>query len=136
MLRKGIIAEDRMKKYETIVVFTTTLNESELTAEINKVQALLESNGAQDVSIQRWGRKEIAYTVKKQRFGNFVVYNFTSDQSDTIDKTSRILVITDAVLKFQTHVISDRRRKVKSTTRPSGSMGSDDLDDVAVDADY
>ncbi len=131
-----------MKKYETIVVFTTTLNESELSAEINKVQALLESNGAQNVSVQRWGRKEIAYTVKKQRFGNFVVYEFTSDQSDTNDKTSRILVITDSVLKFQTHVVSDRRRKVKSTSRPSASTsgdsmgGGDDLDDVAADADF
>jgi len=126
-----------MKKYETIVVFTTTLNENELSAEISKVQTLLESNGATDVSIQRWGRKEIAYTVKKQRFGNFVVFNFSSDHSDTIDKTSRILVITDSVLKFQTHIISDRRRKVKSTARPSSSIGGvDDLDDVAVEADY
>lgn len=120
-----------MRKYETIVVFAPTLGETELNAEIARVQALLESNGAEEVSSTKWGRKEIAYTVKKQKFGNFVVFNFNSGQSDTIDKTSRVLVITDSVLKFQTHGISDRRRKVK--TNPKAATRSEEGDEMSAD---
>ena len=125
-----------MRKYETIAVFSTSLGENEITAEIAKVQALLETNGAKDVNVQRWGRKEISYTVKKQKFGNYVVFEYTSDQSDTVEKTSRILVITDSILKFQTHILRDRHRKVRPNSRPAAQ--SEDAGDEAVlaEADY
>ena len=120
-----------MRKYETIVVFNSALGENELNAEVSRVQALLESNGAKDVEAQRWGRKEIAYTVKKQKFGNFVAFEYASEQSDTVDKSSRVLVIMDSVLKFQTHTVSDKHRKVK--TNPKAVARRGEGEDAAAD---
>lgn len=125
-----------MRKYEMIVIFSPTLGETELNAEITKVQNLITSNGGKDLSVDKWGRKEIAYVVKKQKFGNFVVFNFASDESTTIDRVSRILVITESVLKFQTHVMDTRRRKVKSSSKPANANKSSGEDALFSEVEY
>jgi len=125
-----------MRKYETIVIFSPTLGEAELNTEITKVQNLITSNGGKDLSVDKWGRKEIAYVVKKQKFGNFVVFNFASDESTTIDSVSRILVITDSVLKFQTHVMETKRRKVKTSNKTANANKSSGDDALFSEVEY
>lgn len=126
------------RKYETLVVLTTQIGEKESAEEIQKIQALLEAQGATNINIDKWGRKEIAYLVKKQKHGNYVVFNFEADSSSIIDTLSRSLSIMDAVLKFQTHKINDRRRKFKGNPRidKSSDFDSDESDDSMAEADF
>ena len=51
--------------------------------------------------------------VKKQRIGQYVVYNYEADSADLTDTLSRTLRIMDSVLKFQTHRAGVPSRKVK-----------------------
>lgn len=125
-----------MRKYETVVVLTTTLNENELNDEIRKVQDIIEANGGSNVTVQRWGRKEIAYTAKKQKFGNYMAFYFESNESDCVDRVSRLLDIKDSVIKFQTHTVTDKRRKFKGHVRLNKAEG-DESDEASVsDAEY
>lgn len=109
-----------MRKYESIVVFRPELNEAGLRGEIEKIEALLASNGAQNVETNVWGRREVAYLVKKEKFGNFVLFKFEGENPQLVESAQRILAITDSVLKFQTSRCNTKTRKFKGSPRKRG----------------
>lgn len=134
LLRRMIeMNTENVRRYETIVLFDAGLGESQLKDEMKKVQTLLESNSAKDVSAATWGRKEISYKVKKQRFGNYVCFTYAAADPAVGDKLTGILRITDSVLKFQTHRLHDKLRKYKGNPKAllrKEEQGSDDFGDI------
>jgi small subunit ribosomal protein S6 len=123
----GMFVSLTMRKYELIVVFEPNLNDSQLKDETKKVQSLLEANQAEGVQVNSWGKKEIAYLVSKNRYGNFIAFNFNGENPKLISTVSSQLRISDNVLKFQAHRINERVRKFKGNPRrkPSGEEGSE-----------
>jgi small subunit ribosomal protein S6 len=116
-----------MKKYELIVVFEPNLTEAQLKDETKKVQTLLETNQAEGVQVNPWGKKEIAYLVSKNKYGNFVAFNFSGSNPSLVTSVSSQLRIADNVLKFQTHRINERVRKFKGNPRrkPASEEGAE-----------
>ena len=112
-----------MRKYETVVIFSQNLNDAELKTEVSKFQKFLEANQGTIVSIETWGKRELAFLIKKQRFGSYVCYRYDTDNHDLVSKFMALLLISDNVLYSQSHKISDRVRKVKTNPfhKPSES---------------
>ncbi len=121
-------------KYETIVVFKSDLNETQIKEEEKKIEGVLKTEGAQSVSVEAWGRKEIAYVVRKSKTGNFVCFKYQSDKSDTVKNVTNILRITDSVIKFQTHKEIEKIRKFKGNPRRPATSEGDDFYDGVEDA--
>ena len=115
------------RKYESVVVFDGFLGEDVLNGEVAKVKGLLASNGAVDLQVAPWGKQEIKYEVNGKRSGLYVEYMYSSENHGIIDKLNQILAITDSVLLFQSHRISDRVRKFKGrpVKKTDGGSGSD-----------
>lgn len=124
------------RNYETVVVFDHNLAEAALQAEIKKVQALFAQNGAKNVSLDTWGRKDVPYLNGRPANGYFVAYNFEAAESDTVHNIEGLLRITDNLLKFQTHRTNLRVRKVK--VNPKAKTTPDSFDDFGDfgDGDY
>ncbi len=116
--------ESAVRKYETVIVFNSTLGEAQVKDESAKIQQLLASNGAEDISINNWGKKELAHHMKKQKFGSYVAFNYRAPGNTTNQAVTGVLRIAENVLRFQTHVISDRVRKFKGNTKRKTSAGS------------
>lgn len=92
-----------MRNYEFVVIYSSQLNDSELKSEVDKFTKLAVDNGAENFEFNSWGKRELAYMLKKQKFGNYVSYGFATDNHDLIEKISGNLRINDKVLKFQPH---------------------------------
>jgi len=122
------------KKYETIAVFSPSTNETALKDECKRVEQIITNSGGIDIALDHWGKKEVSYRVQGGRHAIFVAFNYTADKSSTVETVSKTLRITDSVLKFQTHHLSDRRRKYQGNPkrRPSGDLG----DDYGGDSDF
>jgi small subunit ribosomal protein S6 len=120
-----------MRKYETVVIFSQNLNDQELKDEVTKFQKFIETNSGTIVSIESWGKRELAYLIKKQRFGNYICFRFDTENTDLPLKLHALLNITETVLYSQGHRLSDRVRKVKTNPnrKPRGefelSIGDD-----------
>jgi small subunit ribosomal protein S6 len=112
-----------MRKYETILIMNPDLSEADLKTEISKIEGQLTSLSAQNIQSDRWGKKELGYRMKKRSVGNYVCTRFESDSSSLIGEITSLLRINDRVLKFQTHRINERVRKVRANQR---SRGGDD----------
>lgn len=86
------------EKYEAMVVFSTKLGEEELKALTDKFGDLISKN-AEEVSINEWGKRKLAYPINFENDGYYVLWNFTSKPSFPAE-LERVLKITDGVLRF------------------------------------
>jgi small subunit ribosomal protein S6 len=55
------------------VVFSPEITEEDLPAEIDRVNDLITQKGGVVGEVNRWGRKRLAYPIKKHREGNYVL---------------------------------------------------------------
>lgn len=119
------------RKYETLVVFASNMNDTQIQEGQKKIEALLTAEGAKSVAHQSWGKRQLAYPMKKQSAGTYVCFTYESEASDTVKNVSSVLRITDGILKFQNHVIKERVRKFRGNTkRPAGASMFDEGDGI------
>ena len=87
-----------MNKYESVIIIQPNLDEEAIKALIKKFSDLIEKNGKVE-SVEEMGKKRLAYEIKKQREGYYVLFNFEADPS-SIAELERVYRITDEVMKF------------------------------------
>ena len=86
--------------YETIMIVNSNLEEAAIKDTIAKISALISEHGTVE-STEEWGKKGLAYPIKKQNEGYYVLINFSSNP-EFINELDRIYNITDEVIK---HII-------------------------------
>lgn len=106
-----------VRRYESVVVFSPRLTEAQLKDEIKKFEGVLTSNKAIVSSVDQWGRKEAAFSFKKERQGHYVVFNYETDNHAAPAALQSLLRIADSVHKFQTHLIKTKARKFKGNPK-------------------
>ena len=87
-----------MNKYESVIIIKPSLDEEAVKAEITKYTDLINKNGKVE-SAEELGKKKLAYEVKKNKEGYYVVFTFEA-KPDSIDELERIYRIDDSVIKF------------------------------------
>lgn len=86
-----------MNKYEVMVIVKPA--EEEVTnATIEKVEALIARVGGTVEKVDRWGKRRLAYPVKKFTDGFFTLVNFEAAPAE-IKEIDRVLKINDEILK-------------------------------------
>lgn len=84
--------------YETVMVINTTLGEEGIASIIEKFKNLIESN-ATITEIQEWGKRKLAYEIKDQREGYYLLIRFTSNVNFPAE-LDRVYRITDGILRW------------------------------------
>ena len=83
-----------MNKYEVMFI-AKPLEEAEVDPIVELVSNLLTKNGCTIEKVDRWGKRHLAYPVKKQADGYYVLINFeanlTSSKKSTVSSRSTIL---------------------------------------------
>lgn len=87
-----------MNKYESVVIINSKLEEEAIKTLITKFSDLINTDGKVD-SVEEMGKKKLAYEIKKQSEGYYVVYKFEA-KPELIAELERNYRITDEVLKF------------------------------------
>ena len=87
-----------MKEYELTILIHPDL-EMNLDPALDKVKSLIDSNKGKITSEDDWGKKKLAYPIKKQEFA---VYRFYTLEllAEAPAKISSVLTITDEVLRY------------------------------------
>ena len=72
-----------MRKYEMLVILdATTENQSE---EISKIEEILKNLGGTVSKTDAWGKKTLAYPIRKQTEGYYVLFNFELEPAQTFE---------------------------------------------------
>ena len=87
-----------MNQYEIAVVYHPDL-EVDLSKAEEKVTKIISSNGGKIVSADNWGKRKLAYTIKKQEHGIYVFYAVEMP-GEGVKKLESTLNITDEVIRY------------------------------------
>lgn len=87
-----------MNQYEIAVLFHPDL-EVDLSKAEEKVKKLVTDNGGKVVATDNWGKRKLAYTIKKQEHAIYVFYTVELP-GEAVKKVEGILNITDEVVRY------------------------------------
>lgn len=88
-----------MRAYELMYIIRPDLDEEQTNAVIEKYKGLLETQGATVQNVEKWGKRRLAYEVKEQVEGFYVIVTFRSE-APAVAELERVLKISDEVIKY------------------------------------
>jgi small subunit ribosomal protein S6 len=106
-----------MAKYEMMFIARTDVPEEEIDKLTAQMDAVVSGAGGKTEKIDKMGRRRLAYRVKKQREGFYILLTFEGN-GDTVREFERRLKVTDSVIKFLT-VRIDERKKPAAEAKPA-----------------
>ena len=89
-----------MNKYESVVIINPSVEEEKIKELSQKFTDIINNDGKVE-KIEDLGKKRLAYEVKKNKEGYYLVINFEAN-SDLIAELERNYRIIDEVIKFIT----------------------------------
>ncbi len=87
-----------MNKYESVIIINPSADEDKVKALIDKFSDLINKQGKVE-KVDTLGKRKLAYEVKKNKEGIYVVFYFEAEPS-LIAELERNYRITDEVIKF------------------------------------
>jgi len=103
--------------YESIFILHPSLADEDVQKVLEKVKVTVEKSGGSVERLESWGKKKLAYEVKKEKKGVYVQLNYRGTGA-VVAELERGFRLDDALLKFLTVKLDERR------LRPAGSEPS------------
>ncbi|MBU4486233.1 MAG: 30S ribosomal protein S6 [Candidatus Delongbacteria bacterium] len=98
-----------MNRYETMLIIDPTLDQDKVESLISRYEGMIKADG-EIISIDPWGKKRLAYPIKKKPTGFYVLYKYKAGY-----KVPQTLVddmnINSSVLRYMTLVVDKRAMK-------------------------
>ena len=102
-----------MRIYEIMFIVRPEVPDEELDRIIAQFEGVVTSTGGTVQKAEKWGRRRLAYDVKKCREGHYLLFTIESDPP-TVREFERRLKVSDQVIKFMTvRVDLDLKRLAK-----------------------
>ena len=102
-----------MRNYEVVFVAAPTLTGDELDGFIDHIQTVIESKNGKVVKVDNWGKKSLAYKIRKYREGYYVVLTIDGNGS-AIAELERRFRVTDYIIRFiSVRIDEDLKRSEK-----------------------
>jgi small subunit ribosomal protein S6 len=86
--------------YETLAIFDGVLPEEGVDKEVTAVKTLIEGVGT-IVKIDRWGRRDLAYPIRKRRSGCYVLFVYEGETALPA-KITKLVKLNENVLRHLT----------------------------------
>lgn len=105
------------QNYETVVIFDGTLSEDTVQKESAKIEEFIKVN-AEFERIDVWGKKSLAYMIKKKKTGIYQLFVYKGDsEKNYAGKMDKFLKLNDSVLRHLTVVREIPKMMEKRRTR-------------------
>lgn len=128
-----------MRTYEALYIVKPTLADDEVQTVAQGVEKLVTDNGGAIVRSEIWGKRRLAYAVKKFQEGVYVLLRFTGP-NDFIKKLREYIRLADDIIRHMVVLLDERtlaleleqeqRNKAMQEARGAGfGRGRDDEED-------
>ena len=95
-----------MKLYETVLIARQDISQSQVEEIIKNLKNLITESKGKILKEEYWGLKTLAYRIKKNRKGHYVLFNIEVDNS-TLIEFERIMRLNEDILRFLTISIKE-----------------------------
>ena len=95
-----------MRSYQSVLILKPDLEESRVDEALGKIGEFIKSNGGACLKTEKWGKKRLAYRVKKNRFGIYLNIYHTLEPSGIIDLEKKYKLF-DLIIKYMVLHLTD-----------------------------
>lgn len=110
-----------MNSYEVIFILDPVLTEDGVEGEIGAVREVVAKKGGEVAEVQKWGKKRLAYEVKKRRDGQYILMK-VGGPGGVVADLDRHFRITETILKGMV-VRAEEPQRTRFKSKPSRSHG-------------
>ena len=96
-----------MRHYETLFIINPDSSEEELKTVATKIKGVVSGMNGIVTSYDEQGKKKLAYSVKKQNKGYYVLMDYVGS-ADIVSELERNMRLDDRVLKYLTVKLADQ----------------------------
>ncbi len=109
-----------MREYEFTFVVQPEISEEGLTGVCEKFEGVLAKQGAEKLFYEDWGRRRLAYEIKKFQKGHYMVLHFLNDGT-AVSEMERTARLDDSILRFLTVLADEEVEDIEA--RKAESVG-------------
>jgi small subunit ribosomal protein S6 len=95
-----------MRLYESVIIARQDVSTTQVETMVDEFSAIIEKAGGSIHKKEFWGLRGLAYRIKKNRKGHYVMLNIETD-SETLNEFERIMGLNEDVLRFMTIAIEE-----------------------------
>ena len=88
----------RKREYETIYILRPDITHEAVGAVNTKVRGVIEAGGGTLLKVDNWGKRRLAYEVKKQMKGMYLFFSYLGS-AGLVEEVERNLRLTDSVIR-------------------------------------
>ena len=101
-----------LKPYELLLIITPDYDENEAEALTNQVKGIIENRGSL-LKVDPWGKKRLAYPIRKRSEGYYVLYIFECE-TNFVAELNQSLHVIEAILRYMVVQYEDDIEKLKA----------------------
>ena len=109
-----------MANYESVLIARQDLGASQVSNIVSDLSDVIKKEGGEVVRVDNWGLKNLAYRIKKNRKGHYVIMNIAAP-ANAIAEFERIMRFNEDIIRYMT---------VKVEEFSEDSSASNDKDSV------
>lgn len=94
-----------MRNYELVCLIQPDLDETAFNAVVDRVKGWVTETGGSVDKVDMWGKRRLAYAIRKQRDSNYVVFNL-SLQPTTTSALEQNLRYTETIMRHMLTLVA------------------------------
>jgi small subunit ribosomal protein S6 len=114
-----------MAMYETIFILDSLLTPEEIDKSVDRIKEVIESNDGKVLTVDKWGKRRMAYEIQKKQYGFYVAIEFEAIGNIPVALQNEYNY-NDKVLRYLTYRYTKNKvkaRKIEMETKKSAPEG-------------
>ena len=105
-----------LRPYEILVIVDPRPTDEEVTALLEHLSEQVKTLGAEVTKVDNWGKRRLAYDIRKQREGTYAVFDVSAEPA-TVKEFERQLRLNENVLRFLSTRVPIRKKARPAKTQ-------------------
>ena len=102
-----------MANYESVLIARQDLGASQVNSLVSDLSEALKREGGEVVKVDNWGLKNLAYRIKKNRKGHYVLLNIVAP-AKAIFEYERLMRLNEDVIRYMTIKVDEFNNEMSS----------------------
>ena len=124
-----------MRSYQSVLILKPDIEDTRVDEALGKIGEFIKGNGGTILKTEKWGKKRLAYRVKKNRFGIYINLYHTLEPSGVIDLEKKYKLY-DLIIKFMVVSLTDDELERALGNKDETEKEGDEDEKTKVGEDY
>lgn len=121
-----------LRAYETVLVLSPNLDEDAILALLERVREAIEQKGGSVASVERWGKRRLAYDIRDFKEASYVLLRFRANPVGGTDELQHLCRINEDVLRHL--IVLEQEGGTSAGARPDARPASEEAHPEATES--